>query len=391
MSRIEVLLEQIHDVKAKYKKLNEEQAIGFNIFSILLKSNDEVNLHSKFIYELLNPQGSHQQGRLFLDLFLEQLGIEMDDTRAVEAFREKENLDILLQTSHDALIIENKVDTQDHSSQLSRYWESVKSKGYEASNIYLIYLTLWGEKPLENAMQEKVLTISYRKEIVLWLEEAIEKVEHIPVLKETLEQYLSLIQELTKQIKRGSVEMELKELLLKEDNLQQVIALESVVTEAKIELQLDFWQRLLMNLIPYYAFSFYNISSSNKGLEESVRRYYELQKNGKDYGIEYQVDENLYFFVELRSNLYYGFYFKDTSKIEEQQKVCLESLDIDWYEETKGFYWKYPKKRLNFKAFNHQNIFDLVNPETKAVDIENLSGEIITLIQAYELQKEQRC
>jgi hypothetical protein len=390
MSRIEVLLEQIHDVKAKYNKLNQQYAIGFNIFSILLKSNDEVNLHSKFIYELLNPQGSHQQGRLFLDLFLEQLGIELNETTAIEAFREKDNLDILLQTSDDAIIIENKVDTQDHSFQLSRYWESVQSQGYRESNIHLIYLTLWGEKPLESDMQDKVLAISYRKEIVLWLENAIEKVAHIAVLKETLEQYLSLIQVLTKQMKQDSLDMELKELLLKEDNLQQVIALESIITEVKIEVQLEFWQTLLANLFPHYAFGFYNLNN-DKGLEESIRRYYELQKNGKDYGIQYQVDNNLYFFVELRNNLYYGFYFEDEAKIQEEQQGYLENLGIEWYEQSNGVYWKYPKKRLDFKTFNHQNVFDLLKNETKAMDIENLSSEIISLIQGYEAQKEQAC
>lgn len=391
MSRIEVLLEEIHDVKAKYKKLNKENATGFNIFSILLKSNDEVNLHSKFIHELLNPQGTHQQGQLFLDLFLEQLGINIDTSVAMEAFREKENLDILLQTSEHALIIENKVDTQDHSCQLSRYWDNIKSKGYEASNIYLIYLTLWGEKPLESGMHDKVLNISYRKEIVLWLEKSIKKVSHIPVLKETLEQYLSLIQVLTKQMQSQSVEMALKELLLQGDNLQQIISLEAVVTEAKIELQLDFWQRLLASLISSYSFSFYNINNTQKGLEESVRRYYELQKNGKDYGIKSKVDENLYFFVELRENLYYGFYFEDTSKINRKQKNILEHLAVDWQEVSNGFYWKYPKKRLDFKAFTHQNIFDLLDSETKAVDIENLSSEIIRLMKSYEDTKEQRC
>lgn len=391
MSRIEVLLEEIHDVKVKYQTLNEQNAIGFNIFSILLKSNDEVNLHSKFIYELLNPKGSHQQGRLFLDLFLEQVGIELEETNSMEVFREKENLDILLRTSEDAVIIENKIDTQDHSLQLSRYWESIESKGYKASNIHLLYLTLWGEKPSELGMQDKVSTLSYRQDIVRWLKKSIEQVSHIPVLKETLEQYLSLIQVLTKQIKEESVETALKDLLLQGDNLQQIIALESTVREVKIQVQLEFWETLLGQLMPHYAFRFYNVNNTQKGLEESVRRYYELQKNGKDYGIEYQVDENLYFFVELRNNLYYGFYFKNKLQIEEDQQLYLENLEVDWDETSNGVYWKYPKKLLDFKSFNDQNIFDLLDDETKALDMQSLGTEIIQLVQGYALQKEQRC
>ena len=43
------------------------------IIEILRKRNDEVNLHSKFISELLSPKGSHGQGVVFLKLFLNYL------------------------------------------------------------------------------------------------------------------------------------------------------------------------------------------------------------------------------------------------------------------------------------------------------------------------------
>ena len=53
-------------------KLNEISIDNFNVFSILQKSSDEVNLHSKSIYELLNQNVSHQQGDIFVNLFIEK-------------------------------------------------------------------------------------------------------------------------------------------------------------------------------------------------------------------------------------------------------------------------------------------------------------------------------
>jgi len=44
-------------------------------------------------------------------------------------------------------------------------------------------------------------------------------------------------------------------------------------------------------------------------LESSVRRYYTKKKNNRDYGVELHISKNLYFFVEIRKNIYYGFYF----------------------------------------------------------------------------------
>lgn len=389
MHEIGVLLESIHEIESKYKELNKSKAYGFNIFSILLKSGDEVNLHTKFIYELLNPKGRHHQGKLFLDLFLNELSIEKNP-ETLEVFRERDNIDILLQSLNSAIIIENKIHTQDHSLQLSRYWENIKSQGYKPSHIYLIYLTLFGEKPLEVSMQHKVMVISYRKEITSWLKKCIESVATIPILKETLVQYLNLIQDLTKPSNKKGMTMALKELLLKEKNLQTIIELSLAVNEAKIDVQFNFWQSLLTNLFPSYAFSFYNVNT-DKGLDESIRRYYELQKNGKDYGIEYQVEENLYFFVELRSNLYYGFYFEDESIIELEQEKALNALEVEWFEKSNGIYWKYPSKRLDFQSFNHQNIFDLLDDEIRTIDIERISREIIMLIREYNIKKEQLC
>jgi hypothetical protein len=384
MERINSLFQEIKELQEHYHELEHCEAYGFNIFSVLLKSGDEVNLHTKFIYELLNPTGTHRQGRLFLELFLQELSLDIPQDR-VDVFREKENIDILLQSTETSIIVENKIYTQDHSSQLSRYWKNIHFQGYKESNIHLIYLTLFGEQPLETIMQDKVCCISYKKEIVKWLERCVEETQKIPILRETLVQYLNLVKELTHQSKEKGLVMEIKELLLKENNLESILAIESSIIEAKIEVQFNFWQILLSNLFPHYAFSFYN-TNNDKGLKSSIRRYYQQQKNIKDYGIKYQIDENLNFFIELRKNIYYGFEFLDEYGITQEQQEVLGNLDIEWREVTDTVYWRYPTKALNFKDFNHSNIFDLIDKEQREKDIKKISNEIIRLISQYKKQ-----
>jgi hypothetical protein len=387
MGKLEFLFNEIRLLENRYSELNRHEAYGFNIFTVLLKSGDEVNLHSKFIYELLDPKGSHHQGRLFLNLFFKELLLDSPKDR-VDVFREKQNIDILLQSSENAIIIENKIYTQDHSSQLSRYWKIVKKQGYKKSNIHLIYLTLFGEQPLEEKVRDKVLCISYREEISSWLEACIGKTETIPALREVLVQYLHLVKKLTHQSTEKGFIMDVKNLLLKDENLKSIIGIESSIIEAKIEVQFNFWQTLLSNLFPYYAFTFYNMNN-NKGLKSSIRRYYQQQKNIKDYGVKYQVDENLSFFIELRKNIYYGFEFLDEDKITDEQIESLNSLEAEWNEVSSTVYWRYPNKRLNFKDFNHQNIFDLIDTEQRVEDIKKISDEIIGLISNYN--KERKC
>jgi hypothetical protein len=382
MNDLEVLLENIEEIKEKHDAVNQREAKGFNVFSLLLKAGDEVNLHTKFIYDLLNPKGSHHQGTLFLDLFLAELELEVA-TSSLVAFREKYHIDILLKSSTNAILIENKIYTHDHSSQLSRYVKKMRREGYKKKKITLIYLTLFGHAPTEKKMQNSVMIVSYRKNIVNWLNICIAQTENISILRETLKQYLNLVKELTHQSTEKGFMLDTKKFLLKENNLQKVIVLEKAVVEAKIEVQLDFWHTLLAKLIPHYAFSFYNLNKDSS-LRNSVRRYYKLQKNAKDYGIKYQIDENTYFFVELRKNLYYGFEFIDENLIEKTNREVIELLTVNWDEVSGSIYWKYPEKRLNFNNFNHQNVFDLLNDELKEQDIEKISNEIIHFITQYE-------
>jgi len=140
MNNLKNLFSQLQLFELKYQKIEEASINSFNIFSILRKSNDEVNLHSQFIYELLNPSASHKQGSIFLELFLKEINIELKNLD-VTIYKEKFNIDILIESKPNAIIIENKIDTQDHSNQLSGYLNSIKKRGYKDKNISLLYLT----------------------------------------------------------------------------------------------------------------------------------------------------------------------------------------------------------------------------------------------------------
>ncbi len=378
MDKLKILFSQLQLFELKYQKIEEASIDSFNIFSILRKSNDEVNLHSRFIYELLNPNGTHKQGSKFLELFLKEIEIKLPSLD-VAIFKEKFNIDILITSKPKAIIIENKIDTQDHSNQLSTYFETVKSRGYREKNIFIIYLTLFKEEPNEKKMRDRILNITYTQHIRKWLNSCIKEVATVPTLRETLVQYLNLINRLTHQSDHKGFILEVKDFLLKENNLKTVLNIEDSVIEAKIEIQLTFWKELMNRLKLNYDFRFSNYNG-DKNIKQSVEKYYKKQKNRKEYGYEYQVDENLYFFIEIKNNLYYGFYFLDNKKIEKAQVKKLDKIEIDWEDNN---YWKYTDKRLNFEKFNTPNVLDLIDKEKREEDIKKISTEIIYLIREY--------
>jgi hypothetical protein len=376
MNSLQFLIKQIEIIEYKYQKINENSIENFNIFSILRRENDEVNLHSRFIYELLNPKGLHNQRDIFLKIFLDEINIEYN-VNIFEVYKEQYNIDILLKSKNQVIIIENKIDTQDHSNQLNRYVDIIKKQGYNEDEIKVIYLTLYGEEP--NEFIEDIILLSYSQDIKNWITKCIEKVAQKPTLRETLIQYLNLINKLTYKADNQGFIMEVKELLLQKENLKTILNIEDAVIGAKIEIQLKFWKELLDYLQDaQYRFDFYSIYG-DRDIKASVYKYYTKKKNRKDYGFEYQIDNNLYFFIEIRDNIYYGFYFKDNTNIDRQIEI-LDKLVIEWEEP----YWRYPTKKLNFEQFNNENILDLLDNNKRKIDIRSISDEVIYLITNYK-------
>ena len=71
----------------RLQKVEEERKRGewFNVFNVLGVSTDEVRTHSRFIAELLNPQGSHGCGDEFLKAFIEIIpGLEGFEIETVQ-------------------------------------------------------------------------------------------------------------------------------------------------------------------------------------------------------------------------------------------------------------------------------------------------------------------
>lgn len=197
----------------------------FNIFRVLGIRHYEVQTHSPVLAELLNPAGAHGQGEIFLQLFLKHLGIaEFRTTRANvrrEVFCDKNSpshgrrIDIVLEdTNRRRIFIENKITASDQHDQLLSY----RKHDSEAT---ILYLTLFGDNPSnveENQYSEiRYRCISYQTEVLRWLESCRREAASLPVIRETLTQYIHLIRELTQQSTTRKMNEELIEEIVKDD------------------------------------------------------------------------------------------------------------------------------------------------------------------------------
>lgn len=225
---IKNLLNRIQDINKKYEQFAKLSGENFNVFSVLGLDSAEV-MHSQFIVELLNPNGTHGQGSIYLALFLQQIGLKNNyqELNCAKTITEKHigeinkdcqeggRIDIFIEHSYKNIIIENKIYAGDQYNQLYRYYQF-------DNNAFILYLTLDGSAPSNESLGElsidKIMCISFKKDIINWLNACIEKSTSLPIIRETLIQYRNLIRKLTNQCSSKDKEMEVTELLLSSEN-----------------------------------------------------------------------------------------------------------------------------------------------------------------------------
>jgi len=215
----------------------------FNIFNILRVGHLEVTTHSPILGALLDPQGSHGQGTIFLRLFIEKFeikgayaerAINLDKVRVeIERYigpvteTSGGRIDILVSDdSGPQFMIENKIYANDQPNQLKRYRNFARSAS-------IFYLTLNRDSPVglprEDFDEINVTSISYGDAILDWLRDCRKEVACIPVVREMLSHYILLLEELTHQSANRNMHEELiKEATSSDESLKAFLLLSSL-------------------------------------------------------------------------------------------------------------------------------------------------------------------
>ena len=223
----------------------------FNPYLEMWSGSNEVKLHSALICGFLNPLGNHYQGDVFLETFLESVGLKewFGDTSNARVYKEyfvqtdnqKGRIDIYSTNNDKHIIIENKLEAGDGDTQIEKYIEAIakeqslesselessdidsnddmessKSKTKQANNAYdniaVLYLTpdglepsgyslgkweIQGEYLVNGDNKVKFKAISYKNEILKWIENSQAKVGCITNLNAALLFYKDVVQIIT--------------------------------------------------------------------------------------------------------------------------------------------------------------------------------------------------
>ena len=276
IEQIHRILNGIHHKIEEQKKIAAITGENFNVFKILGMETYEVQTHSAFLGELLNPEGAHGQGSLYLKIFLNQLA-ELDANKTLRTqlfdhfhadsaklelevhigqidadYTEGGRIDLVLTDSRgNHIFFENKIHAGDQKNQLFRYHRHDPKAA-------LLYLTRFGEPPSKESMGNgdfEVLPISYQNHILQWLLLCRKESVMLPTVREALTQYIELIRNLTHQTAKKSMKEEIKKLIVKDPDYIEVIdacsqSLSEIIREAEKNFRAVIEKKLTEQLNP---------------------------------------------------------------------------------------------------------------------------------------------
>ena len=172
--------------ETQQRRRDKKRATGFNVFDLI---EPDENKLSDVLAGLLDPEGCHGQGDLFLRLLFKQLGLGSDPklTKNVTVLREapthgilkyRRRIDVLVEAGA-WVAIENKVDSLEQQDQVKDYLEHLRyCTKHNIQDSVLIYLTPNERKPdslspaaFEEAQRSRKLRCwSYHGDLRVWLE-----------------------------------------------------------------------------------------------------------------------------------------------------------------------------------------------------------------------------
>ena len=174
------LLKLIDDFNERYKE--EQEKAPYNLCLLDLCGANE-NAHTKILVQLLKYKADEKYP--FLESLLERWFRNINlrfDCRKIEITFNKDFIDGLIKDDQKAIIIENKIHyAQDQEKQIERYVKRVQEYGIEIKNIYVVYLTRYGDKKVsEDSCSEKLkkelggfVESNYCYSILPWLKEDV--------------------------------------------------------------------------------------------------------------------------------------------------------------------------------------------------------------------------
>ena len=413
-------------LKEAYEKSKDylyEDSSRFNLLSIIEKDRDEAHIHSKVLYNLLSQNWGKIDKETFLTLFLKEIGIEDEIiyNEKWEVSREKVfdldtikgRLDFEIKSKDYIYIIEMKIDAGDQPEQLMRYQKFAKE---QHKKYKIFYLTLdghnaskksVGEEDSEEIKKVEYTNISFKEEILNWLEKCLDLVKGKENKSTCINQYIASINKIL-----GEKNTKIKDNILKSvkdiktaitiyeklnENLQKV--LESFFEELNKKLKnklKDITPKPIYNesyIKDYYNYTLDKIPQDYPGLYIVLAENKSKNSNHYRFVLKLELSPELtacFGFIKNDDDIketvpfvYFSQVKKNSSGLYNKCIKGIKNLELeDKLIENNKAYWCYVKNSkseiINFRDISLSNraLLSLIDEETLKEEVKNIATYI---------------
>ena len=368
------------------EELGKHKGDKFNIFSILKMERLEVHTHSAFIYELINPNGTHFQDNKYLEIFIaEVLNIKDFDYKNVKVGREtltdtSRRIDFTIENKDCYIAIEMKIDATDQENQLSDYYKYSIKQNKEFSKVY--YLTLDGRDSTENNFKEYE-KISFQSNMLNFIDKSIEKSANLPIIRESLVQYKNLILKITKQTTE-ELQMESLKFINNPEMAKSATIMSKNLAYAWAERELLFWEKLEDKLRVYIEYKngwkilqdkiFSNDYNENKNdsKEDVINKIVNIRNRGSEF-VHFDFKKNDFYF---RIYAYSSCNFSYLIFFENQKDISSISKKIGFKNRDGKLRYLRSNIKLNFSKDYDEPTYDIFDDKKLDEIVENIYNEI---------------
>jgi len=418
-NNIKAIIAQVITINEKYHEIQRLNGDNFNIFSILKMERDEVKTHSLFIYELINPKGSHNQGDLFLQLFLKEV-LNISEKKKATCLQSKredftkdgKRIDFTIETEKYQIGIEMKIDADDQQNQLIDYKKELKNRCNNKQEVKLYYLTLTGYEASSKSTREELIAekdyklISFKSEILHWIEQCIEKSATIPTLREALVHYRNLIQKITNKLPQVK-ENEMENIIRDSKDIEAMHTITNSYPKIWAKKEMEFWDELWNSLTKkckkfgFECNDYYEIwidGDGNEYDEEKVIDNIIARRDKSAYSVGFVLEkvyqDNTYlrmYVIEWDETLsYYVALFDKNDKIIMNKSLEDIFKQVGFNRKHKDERYTYSKEKITFYGrYQPEPTYELFNEDVFIEYIEKITNEVCQYISALSKKNKQ--
>lgn len=357
------------------KLLDKRLASSFSLFPYIAPNENRI---SEIIRDLLDPNGNHGQGDIFLQKFIEIIEkpefyesgdhafIRIEEhTTSIE--NNKRRIDILIEIKrnnqhHAGIAIENKPWAIDQNKQLDDYSDHIRQR---YPNYYIIYLTPDGREPPEHSAaktkindKEAPLSISYKYHITSWLQ-ACQKESQADYVRQFLSDFSNYCHQPNlnhQNMKNTEIESKtiIDYLIENNKNLELALSISNIIQETKKIVISDFFDSLKNQM--GIAFPEHEINSN---LHNYPSKYTRISLSKPEWGIEIALENE----DKFANSFVIGVTIKDGVKTKPQTKTAIFNATKKSYSQSGQFneHWIYWDWLKTYGSWTNDDVLITIN------------------------------